>query len=58
MLDFKTWLKGSNEAKPFRDAFELIDQMPMEFKLKSQCFYLVHQTCENQWQKTKQLNDT
>lgn len=52
-MRFRDWIRKSNEAKPFRDAFDLIDQMPMEFSLKHGCFQVAQQAAENAWEETK-----
>lgn len=52
-LTFSKWLRTSNEAKPFRDAFELTDQMPTDYRLKANTFELVRHAAEAQWLCTK-----
>lgn len=52
-ISFSSWLKTSNEAQPFRDAFRLSDQMPVDFGLRLDCFNLIQQRCEDAWAKTK-----
>lgn len=54
MITFRTWLRTSNEAKPFRDAMELNDQMPLDFGLKASCFDLIQRKIEAAWEKTKE----
>lgn len=54
MITFRTWLRTSNEAKPFRDAMALNDQMPIAFGLKSSCFDLIQWKIEAAWEKTKE----
>lgn len=53
MITFSSWLKNSNEAKPFRDAFDLSDKMPNEFSIKLGVFSLIQTKCEDVWQTTK-----
>lgn len=52
-LSFAEWLRNSNEAKPFRDAFELNGKMPLDYKLRVKCFDIIQKQCENAWEETK-----
>lgn len=52
-LTFSEWLRNSNEAKPFRDAFKLNEEMPLDYKLRLQCFVAIQKECEHQWAETK-----
>lgn len=54
-ITFSSWLRRSNEAKPLRDAFSLIDQMPQDFGLKSKTFGVVQSEAERRWSETKSL---
>lgn len=54
MITFRTWLRTSNEAKPFRDAMELNDKMPLDFGLKASCFNAIQSSLEAVWEKTKE----
>lgn len=50
---FSKWLRTSNEAKAFRDAFELVDQMPLDFRLKAKTFAVVEAEAGAKWEETK-----
>lgn len=52
-LSFATWLRNSNEAKPFRDAFLASEKMPLDFGLRMACFDAIQRKCEDAWQATK-----
>ena len=52
-MRFADWLRRSNEAKPFRDAFGLVDQIPNDFGLKAACFSQVQAKAETAWEATK-----
>lgn len=52
-LSFSTWLRTSNEAKPFRDALALNDKMPLDFGMRSKCFEVIQAATEKAWAKTK-----
>lgn len=52
-VKFSTWLRTSNEAKPFRDAFLLTDQMPLAFGLKQAAYAAVEAKCRAAWAQTK-----
>lgn len=52
-MRFRDWLRNSNEAKPIRDAMELIDKMPMDYDLKSGCFSHARSVAERTWEQTK-----
>lgn len=52
-LSFSKWLRTSNEAKVFRDAMALCDQMPISHGIKSGCFQLIQAEIEATWVKTK-----
>lgn len=54
VITFSKWLRTSNEAKPFRGAFELVDRMPTDFRLKSRVFEAVRQQAEATWAVTKE----
>ena len=52
-MRFSDWLRRSNEAKPLRDAFELVDKMPLDFGLRADCFNVLQAKAENVWLQTK-----
>ncbi len=52
-LTFSKWLRGSNEAAPFRQAFKINDEMPIDFQLRSSCFHAIQMQCEAAWAETK-----
>jgi len=52
-ISFSQWLRNSNEAKPFRDAFEINENMPLENGIRLKCFEAIQRECENAWDKTK-----
>ena len=52
-LSFAQWLRNSNEAKPFRDAFSANESMPLDFGLRLACFDVIQSKCEDAWQITK-----
>jgi hypothetical protein len=53
MINFSQWLRKSNEAQPFRDAFQASEKMPTDFGIKVECFNLIQRKCEDAWEKTK-----
>lgn len=52
-MKFSQWLRYSNEAKPYRDAFELVDKMPSDNMMKHKCFEVVQNAASKTWEKTK-----
>ena len=52
-MRFSDWLRNSNEAKPFRDAMAINDQMPLDHGLRSACFDQIQRLTENAWAQTK-----
>ena len=52
-MRFSTWLRGSNEAQPIREAMRLIDEMPDDFGLKRACFWEAQRIAESVWADTK-----
>ena len=53
MITFSQWLRTSNEAQPFRDAFSINEKMPADFGLKLACFNAIQSSCEDAWEATK-----
>lgn len=56
-MKFSEWLRNSNEAKVFRDAFDAVDNFPLEHGLKQDVFNVVQAKTEAQWRKTKEELD-
>lgn len=52
-MRFSAWLRHSNEAAPFRIAFDLTDQMPSDFGLKASCHEAIRARAEAAFADTK-----
>jgi hypothetical protein len=52
-MTFSTWLRKSNEAAPFRDAFKAADAISTEHGLKGACFDIIYGKATACWRKTK-----
>lgn len=51
---YADWVRNSNSAAPFRDAFALTDQMDPPIKIA--CVETVYRLANAEWQKTTALS--